>query len=154
MEGVWMQKDFEFVKILNEEFFSKRNIQHALSVIKGCGISAWEPWWQVEFARYLSLHKGGHEWHREQQIEVDRRKDKEKCKLIADFIVRPKNHAKDRYILLELKQNQSVTTCVTNMAKDSIKIYKAKAASLDQRSFWSIGVHPKEDAFAKKNYAV
>ncbi len=139
-----IQKDFDFIIGLKEEFFSQRKIQHALSVIERNGITAWETWWQVEFATFLSLHKDGHEWHREHQIDVDRRKDKEKSRLIADFTIRPKNHAKDRFILLELKQNSSVTTCITNMAKDVLKVDKAKASSIEQRSFWSVGLHPKE----------
>jgi len=139
-----LQKDFEFVKNLKNEFFSQRKIQHSLTVIQKKDISAWELWWQVEFATFLSQHKDGHEWYREQHIDVDRRKDKEKSKLIADFIIRPKNHALEKFILLELKQNRSVTTCISNMVKDVNKIDKARAASLNQRSFWCVGVHPKD----------
>lgn len=139
-----LEKDFEFVKNIKGEFFSQRKIQHSLSVIKNNEISAWELWWQVEFATFLSQHKGGHEWYREQHIDLDRRKAKEKSKLVADFIIRPKNHALEKFILLELKQNRSLTTCITNMVKDVHKIDKAKASSLSQRSFWCVGVHPKD----------
>ena len=66
-------RDFEFVAKLMEEFFLQRKIQKSLAVIDDYRISAWEPWWQVEFATFLSEHEGKHEWRREKQVKVDRR---------------------------------------------------------------------------------
>jgi len=137
-------RDFEFVAKLMEEFFLQRKIQKSLAVIEDYRISAWEPWWQVEFATFLSEHEGKHECRREKQVKVDRRKEKEKNKFIVDFIVRPRNHVKGKFILLEFKQHWSVKSCITNMAKDVLKVDKAKVTSINQRSFWGVGVHPKE----------
>jgi hypothetical protein len=138
------RKDFDFTVSLFEDFFAQTKIQKSLAVIEERKISGWELWWQIELATFLSGHPGRHEWRREHPIDVDRRKDKEKFKLFADFIIRPKHHARQRYVLIELKQNSSTKTCITNMAKDAVKVWKAKESSLDQRSFWSVGVHPKE----------
>lgn len=137
------RKDFDFTVALFEDFFGQSRIQKTLVLIEEQEISGWESWWQIELASFLSAHPDKHEWHREHSVAIDRRKEKEKNKLIADFIIRPRNHARDRFILIELKQNPSIKTCITNMAKDAIKIWKAKETSIDQRSFWSVGVHPK-----------
>lgn len=137
------RKDFDFTVSLFEDFFAQSKIQKSLKVIEKYTISGWELWWQIEFATFLSEHPDRHEWYREQAIDVDRRKNKNKDKLFADFIIRPRNHARDRFILIELKQNSSTKTCITNMTKDALKVWVAKESSLTQRSFWSVGVHPK-----------
>jgi hypothetical protein len=142
--GMMLRNDFEFVTNLKEEFFAQRKIQLLLATIEKNGTAAWEAWWQVEFARFLYQHQDKHDWAREHLIESGRKKVTEKNKLVADFIIKPRHNAMGRSILLEFKQSDSVTACITNMARDVSKVDKTKSAAIDQRSFWVVGVHPRE----------
>lgn len=138
--------DFQFTASLLEGFFAQRKVQNSLVTIWDQDISGWEIWLQVEFATYLSLeHSDSLEWGRECQLLVDRRRNKERTKLAADFIFRRKRHALDRYIVLEFKQNASPKSCFANMMKDIEKIQLAKSSEMDMRGFWVVGVHPKHD---------
>jgi len=136
-------KDFDLIVDLMNKFFAQKKIRNSLEVFECIGISDWETWWQVEFAVFLSGHESNHEWYREEYIPVDKRKERSKYNLIADFIIRPKNHALDKYILLEFKQHKSTRTCISRMFDDILKIDRAKVSSINLRSVWAVGVHPK-----------
>ena len=140
-----LRNDFDFVVGLKREFFAQRKIQLLLATMEKNGTTAWETWWQVEFARFLYGHQDKHDWTREHHIEIDHARVTEKDGLIADFMIKPRHHAMARSILLELKQSDSVKTCITNMAKDIRKVDKTKSGAIDQRSFWVVGVHPREN---------
>ena len=138
-----LRNDFEFVVGLKREFFAQRKIQMLLATMEKNGTTSWEAWWQVEFARFLYGHQDKHDWSRDHHIEIDHAPVAEKDKLVADFMIKPRRHAMDRSILLELKQSDSVKTCITNMAKDIRRMDKTKSGEIDQRSFWVVGVHPR-----------
>ena len=136
--------DFDYTVSLLGDFFYRRKIQHGLSTIWDVGISGWEVWLQVEFSVFLSrYYEGEIEWMREHRLLVDRRKDKERTNLAADFAFRRKGYARDRYIVLEFKQNSSPKQCFSNMLKDVEKVRCARASEMDMRNFWTVGVHPK-----------
>lgn len=65
--------------------------------------------------------------------------------MCADFIIRKKGFKKDRYIVLEFKQNPAPKSCFSNMIKDVEKLLRAKSSSLDIRSFWVVGIHLKSE---------
>lgn len=133
--------DFEFSISVIDNFFEKRKIRRSLSIIGDQGISGWEVWLQIEFATFLSEFGDEIEWEREREIFTDRRKEKFKNKVAADFILRRKGFKRDRFIVLEFKQHNSLTSCITNMVKDVEKIEKIKESDIDMRSFWVVGVH-------------
>jgi hypothetical protein len=136
--------DFQFSISLLEDFFAQKKIQHSLATIAYEEISGWEVWLQVEFATFLSLTYGDDlEWKRERQILIDKRKNKNRTRLAADFVFRRKGYAIDRYIVLEFKQHTSPKSCFSNMMKDAEKIRCAKASEIDMRAFWVVGIHPK-----------
>ena len=135
-----LRNDFDFVIDLKKDFFAQRGIQRLLAAIERNGTAGWEPWWQVEFARFLHRHQERHEWTREHHIGIDRTKGALRDKLTADFMIKPRNRSTGgRPILLNLKQGDSVGGCITNMATE-----KMKSVSLSQKSFWMVGVHPRE----------
>ena len=136
--------DFKFSVSLLEDFFSQRKIQQSLEIIWDQDITGWETWLQIEFSTFLIVdHANEIEWYREHQILADRRKNKERTKMSADFIFRRKGFKRDSYIVLEFKQNPSLKACFSRMVKDIEKIDCARASSIDMRNFWVVGIHPK-----------
>lgn len=134
--------DFEFTVSLLESFFTQNKIQKSLQIIWEEQISGWETWVQIEFATFLSSFNDI-EWLRECSLLPDRRKDKQRTIIRPDFIFRRKGFSKDRYILLEFKQNYSSTKqCFRGMFDDIKKISSLRGSSAI-RLFLGVGIHPK-----------
>jgi len=141
-----MEKDFEFVLEVMDGFVKQRHIQKRLNIIKEQGITGWEIWFQIEFASYIDTHKEVAEWHREKQYHMDKRKSKDKFKMAVDFLLRQKRTSKGLYIALELKQHFRTETCIKNMLNDVLKVNCARQSHTGFRSFWCIGIHPREES--------
>lgn len=140
---IYHKNDFIFTLSLFEEFFSQKKIQNSLQTINKTNITGWEIWFQVEFATFLeNKHNAISEWYREWEYPLDKRKSL-KNKMFIDFLVRQKYAKKDSYIALELKQNISAKTCITNMIKDVNKVTAIRKSSSDIRSFWNIGIYKR-----------
>ncbi|HEX9078596.1 MAG TPA: hypothetical protein VF795_03335 [Desulfuromonadaceae bacterium] len=135
-----LRSDFDFVIDLNKGFFAQRVIQHLLATMERNGTAGWEPWWQVEFARFLHRHRDRHEWSCERRIGTDRAKNKN---TVADFTIKRSNSAGDRAILLKLRQDDSIRGCIADMTTDIRTAGTMKTGS-SPRSFWVVGVHPRE----------
>ncbi len=140
-----MQKDFYFIVDLVLGFVKQRHIQNRLNFIYTCGVTGWETWFQIEFAHFINNHNNVAEWSREDQFLTDKRKAKFKSKMAIDFLVRKKGFSKNKYIVLELKQHNSIDTCIAKMMDDIAKLDKIKQSETYFRSFWNIGIHLKED---------
>ncbi|NOZ91214.1 MAG: hypothetical protein GXO60_08035 [Epsilonproteobacteria bacterium] len=146
-----MEKDFKFIISLMDGFVKQASIQQTLNTIEMYNITGWEIWFQVEFASYLSKNIEVAEWYREEQFNIDKRKNNHRNKMAIDFLVRKKRFSRDTFIALELKQHSSIETCITNMLKDVKKILDMKSSENYCRSYWSIGIHPKESKKVIKN---
>ncbi|MBK5400487.1 hypothetical protein JFU47_27845 [Pseudomonas sp. TH39(2020)] len=139
--------DFEYVRELLQEFFSRRTLRSAFKVIADQEITGWEIWFQVEFARFLSEHDSQPEWEREFPLEFDYRMEKLRYFFKPDFIIRKKHWPLDRYLALEIKQHQQLGNCISNMIADLTKVAKIRKSELDLRSYWALGVfHTDEEA--------
>jgi len=136
--------DFEFTVSLLESFFTQNKIQKSLQIIWENQIYGWETWVQIEFATFLcSMNEI--EWLRECSLLPDRRKDKEHTIIRPDFIFRRKGFSRERYILLEFKQNSwSTKQCLRGMF-DDIKKISALRGSSAIRLFLGVGIHPKAE---------
>jgi len=140
---IYHKNDFIFTLNLFEDFFSQQRIQKSFQTIHKTSITGWEIWFQIEFATFLeNKNSSVSEWYREWEYPIDKRKSL-KSKMFIDFLVRQKYAKKDAYIALELKQNISAKTCITNMIKDVNKVTSIRKSSSDIRSFWNIGIHKR-----------
>ncbi|QKF52806.1 hypothetical protein [Pseudomonas graminis] len=141
------QVDFEYMRDLIEEFFKRPAIRSSLKVIEEAGITGWEIWFQVEFARFLAAHESKLDWAREWPIEFDYRREKTRNFLKADFLIRKKGSAVDRWIALEIKQHVNAGNCINNMVSDLAKVAKMRKSELDMRSIWALGIflHDEKD---------
>ena len=138
-----MKSDFDFISYLLSNFFKQAGIQHRLNNIDLSNLTGWETWFQIEFSYYLEQKCiEVDECYREELYSMDNRKTNQK-KMYIDLIIRRKNHKHKSYIALELKQNNSVQTCITNMVKDISKVRSMKKSQDNIRSFWNIGIHKK-----------
>lgn len=136
--------DFEFVVSLMDGFVRQPYIIEKLNMIHSNQITGWEIWFQVEFATYLNNHTSIAEWEREKGFRTDKRKVSAKDKVIVDFVIKQKYAKKTNYIALELKQHNSMATCIKKMQEDIGKIHFALKSDTSFRSFWNIGIHQKE----------
>lgn len=139
-----MYKDFNFIISIMHGFVSQVSIKNKLNIINKCSITGWETWFQIEFASYLDNHIGISEWKREKQYYMDKRKSQNKSKMAVDFVLRQKNTKKNSFIALELKQHYRTETCIAKMLDDVLKINSSKQSNTKFRSFWNIGIHPRE----------
>lgn len=139
------QADFEYMQSLLEDFFNRRSIRSALRVIAGEEITGWEIWFQVEFARFLAEHISEPKWGRECAVEFDYRREKNRYFFKADFIIRKKHWALERWIALEVKQHVHPGNCITNMVADLAKVAKMRKSELDMRSIWALGIFLTDD---------
>ena len=146
-----MKNDFDFIVSLMDGFVKQTSIQQRLNTIEEHTITGWEIWFQIEFASYLSKSFEVAEWYREEEFSIDKRKNKNENKMAMDFLVRKKKFSKNTFIALELKQNSSIETCITNMFKDVKKVLNMKKSEDYLRSYWNIGIHPKESKKIIKN---
>ncbi len=140
-----IQRDFEFIIELMDEFIKKRTIKDRLNIIEKEDITGWEIWWQIEFSAFLSNHNKISYWARECILPVDKRTKWKKEKMAIDFLIKQKYSKKDSYIALELKQHKSMKQCITKMMVDIDKITSVKKSYDILRSFWNIGIHKLEN---------
>lgn len=138
-----LQKDFDFIVKIWEEFINRPKIIKRLNIIHEKGITGWEIWLQIEFATFLESHTDVSDWKRELRYNIDGRRNKIKKCMSIDFLVRRKRAKKAQYIAIELKQNLNVNTCIKKMFEDYIKVDSIKGSEDDLRSIWNIGVHPE-----------
>ena len=134
-----IEKDFEHITGLTDEFFKQSKIQKGLKAIEKENIKGWELWLQIEFSIFLSCHNKINDWKREYSITVPNKKGAK-----ADFAIRPKRCSHNKYILLEFKQDNSCKTCLRKMLGDIKKIYSKKRYAKNMRSCWSVGVHRRD----------
>ncbi|MDK2124377.1 hypothetical protein [Parachitinimonas caeni] len=143
-----MQADFDYLCTLIHEFFSQEYIPQRFKVINDYNITGWEIWFQVEFSHFLASHISEPEWWREYKLGFDRRSEKNRLHFRPDFLIRKKGWRVDAYAVLEVKQNPSMVSCITNMQKDMEKVSKMKRSEIDMRSFWALGIfkaNPEDD---------
>ncbi len=140
MSDYKLKKDLNFLKIMIEEFFSKKQLKDKLKKFPALELSGWEIWLQVEFLLFLSENERVAEVYREQRCALDGRKSKFKYDCAIDFLIREKNA--QSYIPLEIKQNRSAAQCIRNMKKDIEKYERIKKSdSYTDRSVWCLGIH-------------
>ncbi len=140
-----MKKDFEFIAQIANDFFDQDHIHGTLSHILNFGISGWEKWVQIEFAKFCQLHDEISEFGREIRYELDGRMSRQKLTCSIDFLLRQKR--KHSPMGIEFKQSQSAKICIRQMFDDVLKVQKIKYSQDDLRSIWCIGIHlfePKE----------
>ena len=137
------QKDFEFLKDLSCSFFRKRSIIKTLKIIDEQGISGWEKWMQIEFAKYCNERENVAQWCREEKYKLDRRTSRRRNTCSIDFSLRQKH--KQTWVALELKQKKRASTCIKSMLKDVVKVTKIRNSEYDIRTVWCLGVHKSAD---------
>lgn len=140
-----MKGDFEFVLGLAEEFFEQSEIQKKFNLIKEREFTGWEIWFQIEFAAFLQEHSEVSEIIREFGYSIDRRMSGHQKTMYIDFLLRKRRSSRSSYIALEIKQNQSVSSCVKGMMADIQKVWKLKQSENDLRSMWCLGIYPTTD---------
>jgi len=141
-----MKKDFQFVESTMQEFFEQEEIQTKLNQILEHDLTGWEIWLQIELALFLKKQPGIAESYRECTYTIDRRKTKKKYSIAVDFLIRRKNYTKDYFIGIEIKQNQSAISCISNMLDDATKVANIRGSEDDMRSLWNVGIHPEFDS--------
>jgi hypothetical protein len=142
--------DFEYSEALFKEFFHRRKIQTSIGFFEENEITGWEKWFQLEFARFLYEHEGEPEWWIESSLEFDRRMEKRSKRFRADLLLRKKGWKNDTYTVIEMKQNNDYSVCVTSMVDDLNKLSKAKDSELDTRNIVAVGVYKKTDKMKVK----
>lgn len=140
-----MKNDFEFVLNLAEEFFGQDEVQSKFKLINEYEFSGWEIWFQIEFASFLQQHDAVAEIIREFGYSIDKRMRGNQSKMYIDFLIRKKRASRSSYIAIEIKQNQSASSCVKGMMSDIQKIWKVKRSEDDLRSMWCLGIYPTVD---------
>ncbi|KNC68089.1 hypothetical protein [Pseudoalteromonas ardens] len=140
-----MKGDFEFLLGLVEEFFGQDEIQNKLNLLNQYEFTGWEIWFQVEFASFLLQHDAVAEMIREYPYSADRRMRGSQTRMHIDFLIRKKRSLRGSYIALEVKQNQSASSCVKGMMNDIHKVWKVKRSEDDLRSMWCLGIYPTVD---------
>jgi len=140
-----LKRDFEFVSLLLEQFFTLPHINERLKLIESKKITGWEIWLQVEFSVFIEAHVEVAFWEREFQYSIDRRSARHRQHMAIDFVFRKKHSALEQYIALEVKQNSSVKSCIRGMMEDTCKVSLVKGSENDLRSMWTLGIHPFVD---------
>lgn len=140
-----MRRDFLFLGELVQEFFSNDRISDYFATFEHRKIKGWEVWLQIELAYFLSNHDSGLEWQREKTLKFDGRRERVKLCFRPDFILRKKHWAKERYIALEIKQDENPAFCINKLLSDIEKVSKIRASELSIRSFWGMGITKMPD---------
>lgn len=136
-----LKKDFDFVREVSSDFFKKSHIKKTLSAIDECTMTGWEKWLQIELSAFMQDRQDIKAWWRESSYELDKRVAASRNKCAVDFLVHQK--WKQSHMAIEIKQVNSVSSCIQAMIRDKVKIQSIKAAKYDIRSVWCIGVHRK-----------
>ena len=145
------EADFEFTLAILDSFFAQKRIRTALAKIAETEVSGWEKWWQIELALFLSEHEDVAEWNMEEPFFIDRRHRTPQDSLAIDLCFRRKGQSSEKFIFLELKQDQDWKRCIANMMMDADKVSSAQTKSLlgaKIRSFFLAGIYfrmPKAD---------
>ena len=135
-----MKKDFDFTAQLMNEFFDQNHIQERFKLIQECEISGYEIWLQVEVAAFFNAHSLVADWKREVEYSIDRRVMKHRNRALVDLIFRKKHSSTDKWIGLEIKQNQNLSACLRGIMEDTLKLNAVKDSEDNLRCFWSLGV--------------
>lgn len=137
-----LKSDFEFLRAIANEFFCQSDKASTLNWIASQGLSDWEKWFQVEFHKYLYHHSSIGQVKREVEFKIDQRRSDYRLKCYVDFEIKQKY--KHSPIMLEIKQSNSVQTCIKNMCADMAKINNIKSSVYYGRSLWCLGIHSAE----------
>lgn len=138
--------ELEYCFRLLEEFFSQSIIQKGLNLIEDHEISGWEKWWEIELAMFLSEDEDIAEWDMEVDFFTDLRKTQKKDFISVDVGFRPKKLSRNKFIFVELKQNDDYVKCLRSMLSDAFKVSGSHTKSVDGveiRSFFVVGVYPR-----------
>jgi len=136
-----MKRDFEFIRDLVDQFFSKKHIRDRLKHIEYNEVTGWEIWFQIEFSVFIDSHIEIAQWWREYPYSIDRRSARHRKNMIIDFVFRKKHSALDQFIALEIKQNKVMSSCIRGMMEDVCKVWLVRNSENDLRSMWCLGVH-------------
>lgn len=123
------KEEVEKISNILIEFFKTKRLKDSLTAFTDTGISGWEKWWQMELALYLSTHEQIAEWDMEHRFEVDHNAKLAQSKIALDVGFRLRNHRKDNWYFLELKQDNDYKKCINRMCTDAIKVFSAKNKS-------------------------
>ena len=137
--------DFNYIEKIFTNFFHRQKIQSTLSFFDKHGITGWEKYFQLEFARHLEDYEDNPEWWIESSLEFDRRMEKVKTLLRPDLLLRKKGWKSETYSIIEMKQKDNCSICVSEMVRDLNKVYKVKSSELEIRNIIAIGVHKRSD---------
>lgn len=137
-----MKPDYEFLTGLVYDFFCQKTVRKTLSIISDFGISGWEKWVQIEFAKFCKDHEEISEWGRELRYELDQRISKGKSTCSIDFLIRQKRTKSS--LGVEIKQHPSPNNCIKAMLQDVTKIHKIKYSQDNLRGVWCVGIHSVE----------
>lgn len=137
------EQDFIFVRDLFRDFVKKANVQKVIQESQ----NKIELWIQTEFEMFVKENSDA-EIYREHPISLDNRVKSDKSTSFFDFKLRRKGYAKDKFILVELKYEDSYKTCIKKMIEDSNKYYQLKPSDSNLvRCFVLVGIHKhKEDS--------
>lgn len=138
-----MKNDFEFLKEVLDSFFQVNSVADGLALIYDTGITDWEKWLQIEFARYCYKHEKITQSEREKRYGLDKRKSKLRNVCAIDFWIKQKH--KQSGFGLELKQHFKTRRCISLMLNDKAKVNNVKFSHNDLRSVWFWGVHEAAD---------
>ncbi len=113
------------------DFFKTKRIKDTLKSIHELEISGWEKWWQTELAIYLANALSVAEWDMEHPFDTDMRTGLAQSRIALDIGFRLKNHSKNDWLFVELKQDNDYRRCIDKMCKDVEKVYSARKRSFD-----------------------
>ncbi len=133
-----MATDQKFVIELFQGFLKKKGTRDTLNIIFGTEITGWEKWLQIELAKHCSDHPDIKSWGREARYELDKR-SAIRSKTAVDFFVHQKQ--KHSPLGIELKQANSLRSCIKAMIADKKKVSRIKWSQDDLRAIWCVGVH-------------
>lgn len=150
------KKDLDKIRSLIIDFFKSRKIINSLNSIHELGITGWEKWWQTELAIYLGNSDNVSEWDMEHRFKIDKRTTKSKDYVSLDLGFRLKNHRKEDWYFLELKQHNDFHQCFRKMCKDIdlvISTRKHSSGGLTNRYLVCAGIFLRKDEHEVKKYA-
>lgn len=140
-----MQKDFNFLISILDDFFAEDYIQKRLSLIESKEITGWEIWLQVELGIFLDNREEIMDLTRELKYSIDKRKAHNREHIAIDFVFRKKHSNTNKRIALEIKQNRRFSSCLRGMMVDAWKMNLLKSSNDNLRSLWLLGVYSKPE---------
>ncbi len=131
-------EDLHVVKEIMDGFLSQDHVSKGLKQITEIGITGWEKWWQIELAIFLDEYPELIEWDMEIAFDTKNKA----TTLYVDFGLTMKGWD-NKYVFLELKQNNDYKKCIDLMFKDAEKYEDLKSKSVDgikSRSKFVVGM--------------